>query len=137
MADGKDGKQPPEMLDRAEPGRQDHDCFAGGTFTYKDFRSSEILGTDNWDFSIKECRTCGRKYLRAFNETMGFSRSGWWVYGEIEETFAFSSAGEKELLSYLYGLPRLYYGGSYWGGKQAWSEKHPRAVIYHKLKSEL
>ena len=115
----------------------EHDCFEGENAHYTRFDSEPLLETTHWEFEIETCKACGKRYLRAFSESNGFSGSGRWFMGKISPSAAFENPKEQHLLKQLYDTDRLFCGGSYWGSKGFWSEKHPRMPVYMHLKQAI
>ena len=69
-----------------EPGftiPMNHDCFEGGRVYGKNFDDFAIGEHSHWEFTLKTCKICRRKYLRAFLESDGMSHSGRWYLGRV------------------------------------------------------
>lgn len=112
-----------------------HDCFDGRSVYYKNFRTVLLLETTHWEFKTYSCIHCGRRYLRAFMETQGYSRSGHWMMAEIDPSFHQEKPSELTLLEFLYEQDRLFYGGSHWQSTGQWTDKNERHPLYMRLKS--
>ena len=110
-----------------------HYCFEGERVYYKNFETTSVYLGHNWAFTKERCVHCGKIYLRAFLESDGYSHSGRWVMGEIEPDWTVETPDEIELLKFLYELPRLYAGGSFWKSTGFWAEKSERNPVYSDL----
>lgn len=74
------------------------------------------------EVSILRCRTCRRFRLRYFVEYEGFSGSGRWGRGLIDEAdIERTTPGNG--IEHLHALPWFLYGGSYWGKAGCTSER--------------
>lgn len=111
-----------------------HSCFEVAEPRYKNFESVKVLETTSWEFTIEKCIGCGQSYLKAFCETVGYSRSGRWAYGAIVAEFDRTEPEEQVLLAFLHGLPQLFYGGSAFGHAGKWAIKDPsNSPLYQVL----
>ena len=86
---------------------------------YQQFRSWRILPCDDTDgrfgdVSILECIDCRQLWLRYAVEYEGFSNSGRWARGKIEDARA-RGIRSGEAVDFLAGLPSYLYGGSRFG----------------------
>jgi hypothetical protein len=66
------------------------------------------------DVEVIRCTACRRLWLRYHVEYEGFSRSGRWATGIIDEAKA-ASITPKEAANYLDSLDWYVYGGSWFG----------------------
>ena len=66
------------------------------------------------EVSIMRCRSCARFWLRYFVEYEGFTASGRWGRGLIDEGMIEQITPENAL-DVLRALPWYILGGSYWG----------------------
>lgn len=136
-AQAKEQAREARIFERVQSGLEDHDCFKAGAFTYRDFHSANLLITNEWDFSIRTCVSCGRRYLHAFCESIGHPRSGRWIFGEIDRIYEFSQASEQDLIRFLLDCPKLYFGGSHWRSDGAWASQAPGSLPYVHLEQSL
>ena len=111
----------------------DHYCFEGERVYYKNFETMSVSLGHNWAFTKKRCVHCGKTYLRADFDSDGYSHSGRWVMGEVAPNWSIDAPDEIELLKFLYELPRLYAGGSFWKSTGFWAEKSERNPVYSNL----
>lgn len=112
----------------------EYDCFEGGRVSHEDFEVTPLLEDTHWSFSLKRCIRCDEYFLHAFLENDGYSHSGRWVMGRVPADFERANPNDQELLAFLYGLPRLFVGGSYWKSTGLWADRSPNHPVYNDLK---
>ena len=116
---------------------KEHDCFENGVVYYKNFETTDLLETTDWEFTLNKCVHCSRVYLRAYMDTDGFPQSGRWFIAELCRELKPTDINEKNLLLILHNMNRLYYGGTYWGGGGCWAEKTPLHQAYSYLERSI
>jgi guanosine-3',5'-bis(diphosphate) 3'-pyrophosphohydrolase len=82
-------------------------------FYHWDFEKRELGVTANYgEIQIETCKSCGTKWLRYFWEHEGFTASGRWYKGIIDDT-SLPTLKPENCVKYLESLPWYIYGGSY------------------------
>lgn len=88
------------------------------TATHLNFEYT-YLGTDEHfaEIQIALCKQCGTKWLLYSLEDEGFSNSGRWYRGVLNQEITPEAAAE-----YLNHIEGYIYGGSYFGGKAGYGK---------------
>lgn len=82
-------------------------------FYHWDFEDRDLGVTSNYgEIQIETCKSCGTNWLRYFWEHEGFTASGRWYKGIVDDA-ALSTLTPDNCVEYLESLPWYIYGGSY------------------------